>query len=207
MIPDEINYSEDPLEFEDELGLEINEEIIEEEEVVPADLLEIPREDKIFNNKYNTGDGLTDPDEYLFSKKISVSNEYSDAYLKDIYDYEDDLEAKFILDSIFNFLQNDVAICKIIKKHTVDRSPAKIKLVKEEINFIFYKVSSSLELTPDVAMFYSPIYIVEVISSISSIEYKKIFDMLDTEIQELLILELNKKYKFLDGKLHKPKIH
>lgn len=207
MIPDEINYSEDPLEFEDELGLEINEEIIEEEETVPADLLEIPREDKIFNNKYNTGDGLTDPDEYLFSKKISVSNEYSDAYLKDIYEYEDDLEAKFILDSIFNFLQSDIAISKIIKKHTIDRSPAKIKLVKEEINFIFYKVSSSLELTPDVAMFYSPIYIVEVISSISSIEYKKIFDMLDTEIQELLILELNKKYKFLDGKLHKKKIH
>lgn len=207
MIPDEINYSEDPLEFEDELDLEINEEILDEEETDSSDLLEIPREDKIFNNKYNTGDGLTDPDEYLFSKKISVSNEYSDTYLKDIYEYEDDLEAKFILDSIFNFLQNDITISKIIKKHAIDKSPAKIKLVKEEINFIFYKVSSSLELTPDIAMFYSPIYIVEVISSISSIEYKKIFDMLDTEIQELLILELNKKYKFLDGKLHKKKIH
>jgi predicted restriction endonuclease len=56
-------------------------------------------------------------------------------------------------------------------------------------------------------MFYSPIYILEVISSISSIEYKKLFDMLETEIQELLLTELNKKYQFLDGKMHKKKIH
>jgi hypothetical protein len=38
-------------------------------------------------------------------------------------------------------------------------------------------------------------------------EYKKIFDSLNTEIQEILILELNKKYKFLEGKMHKKRIH
>jgi predicted restriction endonuclease len=56
-------------------------------------------------------------------------------------------------------------------------------------------------------MFYNPIYILEVISAISSIEYKKIFDALETDTQELLLLELNKKYKFLEGKLHKKRIH
>ena len=54
--------------------------------------------------------------------------------------------------------------------------------------------------------FYSPIYILEAISSLSSMEYKKIFDSLETEIQEILLLELNKKYKFLDGKMNNKKI-
>ncbi len=38
-------------------------------------------------------------------------------------------------------------------------------------------------------------------------EYKKIFDALETDIQEILIIELNKKYRFLDGKMNKKKIH
>jgi predicted restriction endonuclease len=83
----------------------------------------------------------------------------------------------------------------------------KSKFSKEDVNFIFNKINTTLELKSNVIMFYSPIYILEVISSISSIEYKKLFDMLETEIQELLLTELNKKYQFLDGKMHKKKIH
>jgi hypothetical protein len=41
----------------------------------------------------------------------------------------------------------------------------------------------------------------------SGFDYKKIFDSLETEIQEMLIIELNKKYKFLEGKMHRSKIH
>ena len=55
-------------------------------------------------------------------------------------------------------------------------------------------------------MFNNSIYILEVISAISHNEYKKLFDMLDTDIQELLLIELNEKYKFLEGK-NKKKIH
>jgi hypothetical protein len=38
-------------------------------------------------------------------------------------------------------------------------------------------------------------------------EYRKIFDSLETETQEILLIELNKKYKFLDEKIHKKRIH
>lgn len=38
-------------------------------------------------------------------------------------------------------------------------------------------------------------------------DYKKIFDCLDVEIQEELIIELNKKYQFLEGKMNKRKMH
>lgn len=179
----------------------------EDEEHLDENLPEAAREDKIFNNRYNTGDGLTDSDDYEFSRKIVVSQDYSDNYLKDVYEYESELETKFVLDSIFNFIQSDPAISKILTKAESTSFPAKSKLAKDEINFIFNQVNQNLDLSPGVVMFYNPIYILEVISAISSIEYKKIFDALETDTQELLLLELNKKYKFLEGKFHKKRIH
>ena len=179
---------------------------LEKEDEDFESLPEIVKDDKIFNNKYNTGDGLTDSEDYEFSRRISVSQEYSDSYLKDVYEYEAELESKFVLDAIFNFIQTDPKICKILQQKS-DTSSPKSKLSKEEINFIFNHVNVNIDLESDSSLFYNPIYILEVISSISSIEYKKIFDSLETETQELLLIELNKKYKFLDGKFHKKRIH
>jgi hypothetical protein len=160
------------------------------------------REDKIFNNSYYNGDKLKDSEQYEFSKKISVSSDYSDNYLKDLYDYEDQLESKFILDIIFDFLQTD----ELLSTYTKTITTSKIKFSKEDINFIFNRIHNSLDLTQHNISFYNPIYILEAISSIASLEYKKIFDSLDTDIQETLLIELDKKYKFLDGKKQTKKI-
>jgi hypothetical protein len=181
---------------------EFNEyEVEEESESAP-----IIREDKIFNNRYNTGDGLTDSDDYQFSRQISVSSDYSDSYLRDLYEYEDGLENKFILDEIFKFVYSDEELSKIIVGPS-ELTQAKIKLTKEQVNFIFNKINEIFEKRTYQTAFYNPIYILEVISSISSIEYKKLFDMLDSDIQEILILELNKKYLFLEGRMQKKRIH
>jgi hypothetical protein len=165
------------------------------------------REDKIFNNSYYNGDNLKDSDEYEFSKKISISSDYSDNYLKDLYDYEEQLESKFILDIIFEFLQKDDQLSNFVADLTLDNSVSKVKFSKEDINIIFNRVHEKLDVTTYGISFYSPIYILEAISSISSMEYKKIFDSLETDIQEILLVELNKKYKFLDGKMNKKRIH
>jgi hypothetical protein len=162
------------------------------------------REDKIFNNKYLSGDGLTDTEDYEFSKKISVSTDYSDNYLKDLYDYEDELESKFILDSIFSFIQSNTKTSHILrsKSNELDEEgriviTSKSKFSKDELNTIFNEIYDNLDLKDKKLIFFSPIYIIEVIAHISKLEYKKIFDSLDTEIQSILISELNKKYKFL----------
>ncbi len=168
---------------------------------------EIIREDKIFNNGYYSGDKLKDSDEYEFSKKISVSSDYSDNYLKDLYDYEEQLESKFILDIIFDFLQTDDLLNNYIVNLIESDSTNKLKFSKEDINLIFTRVHENLDVAHHGISFYSPIYILEAISSISSMEYKKIFDSLDTDIQEILLLELNKKYKFLESKINKKRIH
>jgi hypothetical protein len=165
------------------------------------------REDKIFNNSYYNGDKLKDSDEYEFSKKISVASDYSDNYLKDLYDYEEQLESKFILDAIFDLFQTDEILLTYTSALSKDKNLPKVKLSKEDINLIFNTVHENLDLAAHGISFYSPIYILEAISSISSMEYKKIFDALETDTQEILIIELNKKYRFLDGKMNKKKIH
>jgi hypothetical protein len=165
------------------------------------------REDKIFNNSYYNGDKLKDSEEYEFSKKISVSSDYSDSYLKDLYDYEEQLESKFILDVIFDFLQTDAELSKYVKPISNKDGISKVKLSREDINIVFNRIHENLDAAAHGISFYSPIYILEAISSVASIEYKKIFDSLETDIQEMLLIELNKKYKFLDGKMHKKRIH
>lgn len=167
----------------------------------------VHKEDKIFNNRYNTGEGLKDTGEYEFSKKISVSSDYSDSYLKDVYEYEENLETQFILDGIFEFIKNDESLNKIVFHSYNDSVVFKNKFAKDEINVIFNKIHTSLDEANGNATFYSPIYVIEAISSFSGFDYKKIFDSLDTEAQELLLIELDKKYNFLDGKMHKKKIH
>jgi hypothetical protein len=167
----------------------------------------ILKEDKIFNNRYNTGDGLVESEDYEYRRKISVSSDYSNEYLKDLYEYEDALDTKLILNSIFEFVQKDPEIIILINKKTNKPFSNKLKLSKDEVNFLFNRINDSLDKKGSENLFYNPIYAMEVISSITSIEYKKLFDMMETEIQEILLIELNNKYKILDGKIHKKRIH
>ena len=71
------------------------------------------REDKIFNNRYNQGDGLKDPDEYEYNPGIQVDSTYSSNYLNDIYDYENSVDYQIFLDHVFEMIKNDYEIVKI----------------------------------------------------------------------------------------------
>jgi hypothetical protein len=178
----------------------------QEEEEVDGEEKEI-REDKIFNNRYNTGEGLDESEEYQFQKNISVSGDYSDVYLKDLYDYENELDLKVILDFIFKEFSEDKEISNIFEISKLDFTAKKIKISKTELNFVFSRLHEKIKRNNSGMIFYSPIYVLETISSVVSMDYKKLFDMLNTENQEILLLELNEKYLFLDGKMTKKRIH
>ena len=157
------------------------------------------REDKIFNNRYNRGDGLKDPDEYEYNKGIQVDVSYSKDYLSDIYDYENNVEYQIFFDHIFNMIENDAELKDLID----DKDGTRNKFNKDEINFLFERISTSLDNSLEYETFSSSIYILEAISNITAMDYKKIFDFLDYSHKELLLSELNKKYKFLDWKMNK----
>jgi hypothetical protein len=157
------------------------------------------REDKIFNNRYNQGDGLKDPDEYEYSRNIQVDAGYSKSYLNDLYDYENNVEYKIFLEHIFKIIKQDKELDEMISEKDGTRN----KFNKDEINFIFEKINALLENDKEYETFSNPIYILEAISNITAMDYKKIFDFLEYSYKEILLSELNKKYKFLDWKMNK----
>lgn len=169
------------------------------------------REDKIFNNRYKFGEGIRDEDDIERSGKININSNYSDVYLKDIYEYEESLDYNIGVGKVFEFIEKDSELNGLL--HKLD-SDSKIKLSKEEINWCFNRILNNIDILEEKESFYSPIYILEAISSILNTnsgdpikDYRKIFDCLEVEIQEELILELNKKYNFLDSKTNKKRIH
>ena len=165
------------------------------------------KEDKVFGNGYKTGDGMLEEDEYRHTSSIKVESEYSDKYLSHIYEYEEGLESTITLNSIFEIVKKDKKITEILESgKTISKSP-KVKLKREQVNFLFNRIDVLVNASIEATLFSSSIYILEVISALTSNEYKKLFDMLDTEIQEKLLIELNSKYKFLDSGSNKKRIH
>ena len=77
--------------------------------------------------------------------------------------------------------------------------PDKKKFVKSEINQLFEILIEGLTTGADANVFINSIHILDSISSITCMEYKKLFDMLTYENKEILLLELNTKYGFLDN--------
>jgi hypothetical protein len=169
------------------------------------------KDDKIFNNGYKQADGFRD-EEYAYTQSISVNSSYADNYLKDVYEYEETLDYNIGLTKIFKLIEHNKELNSLL--HKIDANH-KLKLSKEEINWCFTRILEELNDNKDEDdTFYNPIYILEALSSIINInsndsikDYRKIFDCLDVDVQEELIVELNKKYKFLDGKMNRRKIH
>jgi hypothetical protein len=183
---------------------------LEDEEVEETDDSPV-REDKIFNNRYKFGEGIRDEDDIERSSKININSNYSDVYLKDIYEYEESLDYNIGVGKVFEFIETDPELKSLL--HKLDKE-SKIKLSKDEINWCFNRILNNIDGVEEKESFYSPIYVLEAISSILNInsgdpvkDYRKIFDCLEVEIQEELILELNKKYNFLDNKINKKRIH
>jgi hypothetical protein len=180
------------------------------------DLEEIKRtkikNDKVFNNRYKVGEGFREDGDYDYQSSIAVNHSYSDNYLKDVYDYEETLDYNIGVSKIFELMKEDPKLNKLLKK--LDKNE-RIKLSREEINDLFNDILKLIDPKKSGNNFYSPIYILEAISALLTTgyatdpikDYKKIFDCLDVYIQEDLIIELNKKYSFLDGKMNRGKIH
>ena len=159
----------------------------------------LKREDKIFNNRYNQGEGLKDPEDYRYSSGISVDGGYSNNYLKDLYDYENSVDYQIFLEHIFEIIKEDEILSNMINEKEGTRN----KFNKEEVNFLFERIQSILGKHIEYEKFSSSIYILEAISSITAMEYKKLFDFLSYTYKESLLTELNTKYKFLEGRMNK----
>lgn len=155
----------------------------------------LKKDDKIFNNSYNMGTVSDEMDESFVRTEIKIdpgSAEY-DQYNKD---QQSDFVDNIITNSdISKFIDNSELILEILKE---PEDGSKKKFTKIEINEIFDELRKYLIDSHNFNAFVNSIHILDTISSLTNLEYKKLFDMLTYENKEILLIELDKKYSFLN---------
>ena len=195
----------------EELGLENNgfdeefDEYDEDPDEDPAELerrrtryAELKKDDKIFNNTYNMGyetpmDESDSDENSRGGREIRVDSSSPDYFLYDPDKYSEHVDTQIIQREIFNFIAGHTEINRILGSE-----PEKKKFVKAEINEIFSILCTHLITKNHRNYFITPIYVLDAISITVATDYKKLFDMLSYENKEVLLLELNSKYGFLD---------
>lgn len=158
----------------------------------------LKRNDKIFGNTYNTGLDYSGEEEDSQAKgsagEIKLDSSSPDYHLQDSEKYLEHVDLKIVQRDIHNFMSTNKEVITILGD-----DPEKKKFSKSEINQLFNIVLTGLTTGEHNSQFVSPIYVLDSISSSVNMEYKKLFDMMAYENKELLLLELNKKYGFLDS--------
>lgn len=195
-LVDELVPSSDLVDFgEDDRPEEIPDEDHEELERRRVAYAQLKKTDKIFNNSYNMGSQPTEEHGEMSSPrseiKIDPSSPEFVMYDRDKHsDYVDD---KITQIDIHNFISGSPEVQEIL-----EREPERKKFTKIEINFLFDFIRAGIGSGSKQSVFVNPIYIFDSIGSLTGIETKKLFDMLTYENKEILLVELDKDYHFLD---------
>lgn len=161
---------------------------------------ELKKNDKIFNNTYNMGfeNSDEDDDELTSSRvgdlEIKLDSSSPDYYMYDPEKYAEHVDQVIVSKDIDKFIENSKIIQEIL-----GNEPEKKKFTKAEINSLFELIHNGMSKGESMNVFVSPIHVLDAISSTVSMEYKKLFDMLTYENKEMLLIELNSKYGFLDS--------
>lgn len=151
------------------------------------------KSDKIFNNSYNMGGGSSDVEEMRLNSdiKLDISSPYHSLY--DREQFSDHIDDTITQQDIDQYVSSSEEISVILGDN-----PEKKKFTKAEINEMFQLIIAGVTRGEHSSSFVSPIHVLDSISSMTNMEYKKLFDMLTYDHKETLLLELNKKYGFLD---------
>lgn len=160
---------------------------------------DLKKTDKIFNNTYNLGLEFTEEDDdnagsARGSSEIKLDSGSADYHLTDPSRYAEHVDLVIVRKDINSFIQGNSEVLAILGDE-----PEKKKFTKLEMNLLFNLILSGLSKGLSLNVFISPIHVLDSISSTVNMAYKKIFDMLTYENKELLLIELNNKYGFLDS--------
>jgi hypothetical protein len=167
---------------------------LERRRVAYADL---KKNDKIFNNTYNLGLDLSEDEADIprsGGPEIKLDSSSPDYHLYDPEKYSDHIDLSIIQRDIYEFIKANDRVMSILGSE-----PDKKKFTKLEINEVFEILNKGLGNGSSANVFINSIHILDSMSSVLSMEYKKIFDQLSYDNKEILLVELNNKYGFLDS--------
>jgi hypothetical protein len=184
------NFSEDNLITED-----YDDDELERRKTAYADL---KKNDKIFNNTYNLGLDTTEDEEEgaprASTTEIKLDSGSPDYHMYDPEKFSDNLDLKIVQRDIYEFIKSNSRV-----KAILGNEPDKKKFIKSEINELFEILNLGLSNGATGNVFINPIHVLDSISSLINMEFKKIFDQLTYDNKETLLVELNNKYGFLEN--------
>ncbi len=190
---DSINEDED-----DDLGQVDHESIEDEDEARYQQHLKLKREDKIFNNSWNSGEGVTD--EMYHNTGIRLDPGHTDSHLLDADSFDRYTDKIIIERDLNNIANSDEVMIKLMEISAEGR-----KFTKPEINLAFSRLCE-LVRENNKTTFIGPIDVLDFVSMISQMDFKRLFESMDYEHKEVLLLELNNKFGILDGKVRFKKL-
>lgn len=188
----------DTTELDEEAIIDDPDVIEDEDEARYQQHLKLKREDKIFNNAWNSGDGLSD--ETYHNTGIRLDPGHSDSHLLDSDMYDRYMDKTIIERDLNNIAMADDVISKLMEISVEGR-----KFTKSEINTAFSRLCELVKKN-NKTTFIGPIDVLDFVSMISQMDFKRLFESLEYEHKEVLLLELNNKFGILDGKVRFKKL-
>ena len=191
-----IILDEDPLDAddhpeEDETLADIESD--DPDEVRYQQHLKLKKQDKIFNNTWNSGDGLSD--DTFQNTSIRLDPSHSDSHLLDGKRFDQYMDKSFIERDLNLIVREDPDLAKLMIN-----SPETKKYTKPELNLVFSRLCKLVEQHGKTT-FIGPIDVLDFVSMLAQLDFKRLFESLEYEHKEVLLLELNKKFGILDGKV------
>lgn len=147
---------------------------------------------KILKNSYYDSKNLKG-DEYQLNDGVDVNRDYAETYMKSSYNSESSRLYEKTRNKMMRLLRENEEISNI-----VDSSVGK-KFNKAGINKIFEISYEYFKNDAENSEFFNVAYLFDVISKVTGLKVRNLFDLLDMEYKEILIEELDKTYDILDG--------
>ena len=160
--------------------------------------LKLKREDKIFNNSWNSGDGGSD--EIYQNNGIRLDPSHTDSHLLDAASF-DRYTDKMIIERDLN----NIALADEIMIGLMEISSQGRKFTKPELNLAFSRLCELVRINRKTT-FIGPIDVLDFVSMIAQLDFKRLFESMEYEHKEVLLLELNNKFGILDGKVRFKKL-
>jgi hypothetical protein len=185
-------------EDDEELGSIEDGSIDDEDEARYQQHLKLKREDKIFNNSWNSGDGVSD--EMYHNTGIRLDPGHTDSHLLDAASFDRYTDKMIIERDLNNIATSDEVMVGLMEIPAQGR-----KFTKPELNLAFSRLCELVRIN-NKTTFIGPIDVLDFVSMISQMDFKRLFESMEYEHKEVLLLELNNKFGILDGKVRFKKL-
>lgn len=201
-LPEELTgpsmFEDDPLDADEDPDYEDSDEL----ERRKSAYSELKKVDKIFNNSYTMGLTTGDePEEIRSHGEIKLDISSPDYHLYNKEQHAEHVDNAIIQVDIDKFVSTSAEVKAILG------DDSKKKFNKVEINKLFEVICAGVRTGTNASSFVTSIHVLDAISSLTRLEFKKLFDMCSYENKEILLLELDNTYHFLDKPATNHKIY